>query len=496
MSLSDELFEFTDVEPDAVHLVGVSANGFPAPLLAKAAEALDVAQNDALIKEFVDGLCAVPHCEVCHERYLAVKEINGGIQKAKIKSRERNSLDDGDFAFPKERKEPLTDASHVRNAMARFNQVEGVSDEERAAAHRKIVARAKELGIDVDEFAEKDTQDIGASEVQTHSDPDAPEPSGPAPEADPEGHARSVSFPHNGESDGGGDTAPDKDLHESEAESQTRSDPATKAAELLALIDEREKTEGGPTAKEFMDLLSEMQHLPEDLQKEIDEMPTTELFKALDERLSARREDADAEAAAKAAAEAAYNEAVAKAAKKEGKKLAREAAAKAAAEGGSAEGDGDGDADDASKAAVDPSEMSHEDLVKAYQDLAGTVEKIAAEDGKRIPLNPAGVTAFMRGDGTQEHQDSVLKMFEDRIEAARAAQASATSPMAKEKANQELKSAMNQRFLAKMIANESGRANGTLPQGSRFGQSFTPLFREGSTHSIGEDPDIRYTHDR
>jgi hypothetical protein len=32
------------------------------------------------------------------------------------------------FAFPDERKEPLTDARHVRNAIARFNQVEGVSD--------------------------------------------------------------------------------------------------------------------------------------------------------------------------------------------------------------------------------------------------------------------------------------------------------------------------------------------------------------------------------
>ena len=30
-------------------------------------------------------------------------------------------LDEGQFAFPKERKEPLNDADHVRNAMARFN---------------------------------------------------------------------------------------------------------------------------------------------------------------------------------------------------------------------------------------------------------------------------------------------------------------------------------------------------------------------------------------
>ena len=31
----------------------------------------------------------------------------------------------GKFVFPEERKEPLTDARHVRNAIARFDQVEG-----------------------------------------------------------------------------------------------------------------------------------------------------------------------------------------------------------------------------------------------------------------------------------------------------------------------------------------------------------------------------------
>jgi hypothetical protein len=36
------------------------------------------------------------------------------------------------FAFPNQRKEPLTDARHVRNAVARFDQVMDVSDEDRA----------------------------------------------------------------------------------------------------------------------------------------------------------------------------------------------------------------------------------------------------------------------------------------------------------------------------------------------------------------------------
>ena len=53
------------------------------------------------------------------------------------------------FAFPKERKEPLNDARHVRNAIARFDQVEGVSDSEREAAWRRIRAAAREYGVDV-----------------------------------------------------------------------------------------------------------------------------------------------------------------------------------------------------------------------------------------------------------------------------------------------------------------------------------------------------------
>ncbi len=53
------------------------------------------------------------------------------------------------FAFPKERKEPLTDARHVRNAIARFNQVEGVSPSERDSAWRRIEAAAKRYGVEV-----------------------------------------------------------------------------------------------------------------------------------------------------------------------------------------------------------------------------------------------------------------------------------------------------------------------------------------------------------
>jgi len=40
---------------------------------------------------------------------------------SKLSADERNHLADNKFAFLKERKEPLENASHVRNAIGRFN---------------------------------------------------------------------------------------------------------------------------------------------------------------------------------------------------------------------------------------------------------------------------------------------------------------------------------------------------------------------------------------
>jgi hypothetical protein len=55
------------------------------------------------------------------------------------------------FAFPKQRKEPLENASHVRNAVARFNQVKGVTDAERRAARKRIRSAAKRYGVELEE---------------------------------------------------------------------------------------------------------------------------------------------------------------------------------------------------------------------------------------------------------------------------------------------------------------------------------------------------------
>ena len=64
---------------------------------------------------------------------------------------EENRLADKEFAFPEERKEPLSDARHVRNAIARFNQVEGVSDAERDQAWKRIMAAARRYDVEVSE---------------------------------------------------------------------------------------------------------------------------------------------------------------------------------------------------------------------------------------------------------------------------------------------------------------------------------------------------------
>jgi len=69
----------------------------------------------------------------------------------KLSTQERNALPARQFAFPVQRKEPLENASHVRNAVARFDQVQGVSDDERDAAWRRIEAAATLYGVELHE---------------------------------------------------------------------------------------------------------------------------------------------------------------------------------------------------------------------------------------------------------------------------------------------------------------------------------------------------------
>ena len=55
-----------------------------------------------------------------------------------LDQKDRDALSKKEFAFPDQRKEPLEDASHVRNAIARFNQVKDVSDADLKKTYRKL----------------------------------------------------------------------------------------------------------------------------------------------------------------------------------------------------------------------------------------------------------------------------------------------------------------------------------------------------------------------
>ena len=68
-----------------------------------------------------------------------------------LSAKDRDKLPDSVYAFPDKRKEPLTDADHVRNAIARFDQVKGVSDEERELAFANIKKAAQHYDVEVAE---------------------------------------------------------------------------------------------------------------------------------------------------------------------------------------------------------------------------------------------------------------------------------------------------------------------------------------------------------
>jgi hypothetical protein len=78
----------------------------------------------------------------------------------KLDAEHRDKISATHFAFPKQRKEPLEDALHVRNAMARFDQVEGVNDADRDEAWKLIKMAGKKYGVEINE---KSWRELGKS---------------------------------------------------------------------------------------------------------------------------------------------------------------------------------------------------------------------------------------------------------------------------------------------------------------------------------------------
>ena len=79
-----------------------------------------------------------------------IKKAQTASRKGGMDTAKRDSLKESAFAFPKERKEPLNDARHVRNAISRFDQVEGVSDAERDQAWKRIKAAARKYNVEIE----------------------------------------------------------------------------------------------------------------------------------------------------------------------------------------------------------------------------------------------------------------------------------------------------------------------------------------------------------
>jgi len=73
------------------------------------------------------------------------------LQHGELDAKDREKLPESVYAFPKQRKEPLTDAEHVRNALARFDQVKEVSNRERDLAFANILKAARHFSVTIEE---------------------------------------------------------------------------------------------------------------------------------------------------------------------------------------------------------------------------------------------------------------------------------------------------------------------------------------------------------
>jgi hypothetical protein len=71
--------------------------------------------------------------------------------RGRLSTAEKAALPATVFAFPRARKEPMTDTAHVRDAMARFNQVGDVTDAERDLAFANFQKAASHFDIQMKE---------------------------------------------------------------------------------------------------------------------------------------------------------------------------------------------------------------------------------------------------------------------------------------------------------------------------------------------------------
>jgi hypothetical protein len=87
---------------------------------------------------------AEPHASPTWEPPPPGEQFTGDLDAA-----ERNELPASAFAFPGQRKEPLTSPSHVRDALSRFDRVQDVTDADRALAFENIRRAAAYFDVDM-----------------------------------------------------------------------------------------------------------------------------------------------------------------------------------------------------------------------------------------------------------------------------------------------------------------------------------------------------------
>src|SRR5579859_1410673 len=177
-----ELTEFTELDPDELHLVKRGANGFPALLAKSVAEEIEAAKSDSpeadaqeelmttetqksssdeaddqledMTDEVAKSLCFVPDCEVCAPK----------LAKAKLKAKQRRALPKSAFAIPskapKSGSYPINDESHARNALSR---AAGKPEEAqvRAAVRRKFPNIGAKKSPGVPDFATATPREAG-----------------------------------------------------------------------------------------------------------------------------------------------------------------------------------------------------------------------------------------------------------------------------------------------------------------------------------------------
>ena len=89
---------------------------------------------------------------------------------AALSDHERDALPDDLFAFPATRQDPLRDPAHVQLAWDMVDRTQGVTLAERRAARRRILARARQLGMDTRDW---DTAASAAHTAGEDMDPTA-----------------------------------------------------------------------------------------------------------------------------------------------------------------------------------------------------------------------------------------------------------------------------------------------------------------------------------